>query len=107
MRTGDRIHIAGTAPIEDDGSNAAPGNAAAQARRCFTIALRAVEELGGKSADTVRTRMFLVNPADFEAIAKVHGEFFAEHPPVATAVVVAGLLDPEWLVEIELEAEIS
>ncbi len=69
--------------------------------------MAAVEKLRGTAADAVRTRMFLVDAADFEAVAHVHGEFFATHPPVATAVVVAGLLDPDWRIEIELEAELA
>ena len=106
LRVGDRIVVAGTAPIEDDGSNTSPGEVEVQARRCFKIATDAVSKLGGHASDVVRTRMYLTNPADFELVSQVHGEFFAPHPPVATAVVVAGLLDPEWLVEIGLEAEI-
>jgi enamine deaminase RidA (YjgF/YER057c/UK114 family)/N-acetylglutamate synthase-like GNAT family acetyltransferase len=106
LRTGDRIVVAGTAPISDDGSNAGVGDVAAQASRCFQIAIDAVRELGGHPADVVRTRIFLVDGNDFDKVSVVHGEFFAPHPPVATAVVVAGLLDPEWQVEIEVEAEV-
>lgn len=107
LRRGNRILVAGTAPIEDDGSNTAPGDVQAQARRCFLVALRAVSELGGGAADVVRTRMFLTDATDFADVSQVHGEFFAAHPPVATAVVVAGLLDPVWKIEIELEAELA
>ena len=103
IRTGDRILVSGTAPVEADGSST-PGDAAAQARRCFTIILKAIEELGGSAADVVRTRMFIVDPADADAIGAVHGEVFAEVRPAATMVVVKALLRDEWRVEIEAEA---
>ena len=106
QRIDDRILVAGTAPIEPDGSST-PGDAAAQARRCFAIIVAAVEELGGTAADIVRTRMFVTDPADAEAIGLVHGETFAEIRPVSTMVVVSGLLRPEWRVEIEAEALVA
>lgn len=103
QRVGDRILVAGTAPIEPDGSST-PGDAAAQARRCLAIIVAAVEELGGTAADVVRTRMFITDPADAEAIGLVHGGIFGEIRPASTMIVVAGLLRPEWRVEIEAEA---
>lgn len=106
LRVGSRILVAGTAPVEEDGSST-PGDAATQARRCFAIALEAVGELGGSAADVVRTRMFITDPADADAIGKVHGALFAAAAPTATMVVVAALLRPEWRIEIELEAEIG
>ena len=103
LRVGDRILVSGTAPVERDGSST-PGDAAAQARRCFAIILRAVEELGSTAADVVRTRMFITDPADAEAIGRVHGESFHDIRPAATMVVVSALLRPEWRIEIEAEA---
>jgi enamine deaminase RidA (YjgF/YER057c/UK114 family) len=103
VRVGDRILVSGTAPVEEDGFST-PGDAAAQARRCFAIILKAVEELGGSVADVVRTRMFIVDPADADAIGAVHGEVFREARPAATMVVVKALLRDEWRVEIEAEA---
>ena len=103
VRFGERIMVSGTAPIEPDGSST-PGDAAAQARRCFTIILRAVAELGGTAADVVRTRMFITDPADTEAIGRVHGEIFGTIRPASTMVVVSALLRPEWRIEIEAEA---
>lgn len=89
--------------MEPDGSST-PGDAAAQARRCFAIILEAIGELGGSAADVVRTRMYVVDPADADAVGAVHGEIFGEVRPAATMVVVAGLLRDEWRVEIEAEA---
>ncbi|MBW0145570.1 RidA family protein [Sphingomicrobium clamense] len=106
LRTGNRILVAGTGPVEEDGSTA-PGDAAAQARRCFSIALQAIAELGGSASDVVRTRMFITDADDADAIGTVHGEVFADAPPTATMVVVAGLVRPEWRVEIEAEAEVD
>ncbi|MCJ8191701.1 RidA family protein [Sphingomicrobium aestuariivivum] len=103
VRAGNRILVAGTGPVEADGAST-PGNAAAQARRCFAIAVKAIEELGGRAADVVRTRMFITDPADADMIGKVHAEVFGETRPAATMVVVAALLREEWRVEIEAEA---
>jgi enamine deaminase RidA (YjgF/YER057c/UK114 family) len=103
VRVGDRILVSGTAPVEPDGSST-PGDAAAQARRCFAIILAAIEELGGTAAEVVRTRMYITDPADAEAIGAVHGEMFGTIRPAATMVVVSGLLRPEWRIEIEAEA---
>ena len=103
LRVGDRIIVSGTAPVEPDGSST-PGDAAAQARRCFAIILGAIAELGGSASDVVRTRMFITDPRDADAVGAVHGEVFGEVRPAATMVVVAALLRDEWRVEIEAEA---
>lgn len=106
VRVGDRILVSGTAPVELDGSST-PGDAGAQAERCFDIILAAVSELGGSPADMVRTRMFITDPADAEAVGCAHGRVFADIRPAATMVVVSGLLRPEWRVEIKAEAMIE
>ena len=105
IRVGSRVEVAGTAPIGEDGQTF-PGDAHAQARRCFTVALRALAELGGGPEHVVRTRMYLVDPADADAVGRAHAEAFGASPPVATMVVVAALLDPAWRVEIEVEAQL-
>jgi enamine deaminase RidA (YjgF/YER057c/UK114 family) len=102
LRNGERVLVSGTAPIWPDGS--CDPDAAAQARRCLQIITTALEELHAQAADVVRTRMFITDAADGEAIAAVHAEFFGAAPPVSTMVVVSGLLDPRWKVEIEAEA---
>ena len=106
VRIGDRIAVAGTGPVDDDGSTT-PGDAAAQAERCLTLILRAVEELGGTAADIVRTRMFLTDANDQTAIGAVHARFFAAAPPAATMVGAGWLCRPEWKVEIEAEAIVA
>ncbi len=102
VRSGDRILISGTAPVWPDGS--VDPDVAVQARRCFEIILTALTEAGGEPRHVVRTRMFIVDATDGAAVGRVHGEIFGAIRPAATMVVVAGLLDPRWKVEIEAEA---
>jgi enamine deaminase RidA (YjgF/YER057c/UK114 family) len=102
MRVGDRLLVAGTAPIWPDGP--CDPDPQVQARRCFEIILEAVRQLGGEARHVVRTRMFLTDASYADAVGAAHGEVSAEIRPVATMVVVAGLLDPRWKVEIEAEA---
>ena len=83
------------------------GDAYTQAVRCFEIVLEAVEALGGRRGDVVRTRMYVVDGADWDAVARAHGEFFGEVFPAATLVVVKELLDPRWRVEVEAEAMVE
>lgn len=105
VRTGERVLVAGTAPIWADGS--CPEDAAAQAARCLEIIAAALEAAGAGLAQVVRTRMFITDRADADAIGAVHGAMFGDVRPAATMVVVAGLLDPRWKVEIEAEAALG
>ncbi|HUK12811.1 MAG TPA: RidA family protein [Thermoanaerobaculaceae bacterium] len=107
VRVGRTIAVSGTAPIGPDGATVGPGDPAAQTRRCLEIIRAAVEQLGGSLDDVVRTRIFLVRVEDWPEVGRVHGEFFAAVRPAATMVKVAGLLDPEWLVEIEADAVVA
>lgn len=102
IRVGDLVLVAGTAPIWPDGS--CDPDPAAQMRRCCEIVRDALAELGAATGDVVRTRMFVTDPEIADAVGAVHGEFFGAARPAATMVVVAGLLDPRWKVEIEVEA---
>ncbi len=106
IRVGNRIIVSGTAPVEADGSST-EGDAEAQAARCFEIILAAIAHLGGRRQDVVRTRMFLTDAADAEAVGRAHGRWFADVCPAATMVAGAVLLRPEWRVEIEAEAVIG
>ena len=105
VRVGDRVFVAGTAPISPGGE--VPNTAAEQARMVFTIIVDALKEVGASADDVVRTRMFITDASDGEQVGLVHGEFFAASPPASTMVVVAALLDPRWKVEIEAEAVLS
>lgn len=103
VRVGDRIIVAGTGPVEPDGSSTR-GDAAAQAERCCALIVAAIEQLGGTAADVVRTRMLLTDPADQDAVGAVHARWFGDAKPAATMAGVAWLCRPEWKVEIEAEA---
>jgi enamine deaminase RidA (YjgF/YER057c/UK114 family) len=102
VRVGGRVLVSGTAPIWPDGS--CDPDPEAQAARCLEIILTALAEAGAGPEHVVRTRMYLLDPADWEAVGRAHGAVFAAVRPAATMVVVAGLLDPRWRVEIEAEA---
>ena len=102
VRIGDIIHVAGTAPVPDPGEDSEPG-AYEQMLRCVDIVRRAVEALGGDLRDTVRTRMYIIDPADADDVGRAHRDAFGEARPASTMVVVAALLDPSWKVEIEVD----
>jgi enamine deaminase RidA (YjgF/YER057c/UK114 family) len=104
VRVGQLITVAGTAPLDAEGRTFAPGDAAAQARRCFEIVARALEELGARLSDVVRTRILLTRIEDWEQVARVHGELFGEARPACTVVQVVRFIDPDWLVEVEADA---
>jgi len=105
VRLDDRVLVAGTAPIwPDDFVDPDPKT---QARRCIEIMLDALAEAGGSREDVVRTRMYITDPAHGDAVGEAHGEVFSEIRPAATMVVVGGLLDPRWHVEMELEAVLN
>jgi len=105
VRRGSRIVVSGTAPLGPDGETVI-GDAYDQAKRCYEIILEAIESLGGTVEDVVRTRMYVIDAADWEGVGRAHGEFFRDVYPASTMVVVKGLLDPRWKVEIEAEAEL-
>ena len=102
VRAGKRIMIAGTAPIEPDGSST-KGGAAEQMERCCAIVAQAIAALDGDIADTIRTCIYLTDRADFPAVAEVHGKWFGGARPATTTLIVSGFVRPEWLVEIEAE----
>ena len=102
VRVGNIVHLAGTGPVGADNLDAE-----AQTRRIFAIAEEALAKAGASFNDVVRTRMYLTHVEDWEAVGRVHGEFFANVRPAATMVVVAKLLNPSWRIEIEMEAVVS
>ena len=106
VRVGDRVFVAGSAAIMADGGDPPP-DSYGQARRCLEIVAAALAQAGGSLADVVRTRVYLTDAGQFDGLAKAHGEAFSEVRPANTTVVVAALLDPRWLLEIEAEAVIA
>ena len=102
IRVGDRVLVSGTAPVWPDGfCDPDPAN---QTRRCLEIIALALAEAGAGLQDVVRTRMFITSPELAAQVGSVHAEVLGNVRPAATMVVVAGLLDPRWVVEIEAEA---
>jgi len=106
VRIGNVIAVGGTGPIGADGKTV-PGDVTSQARRCFEISLIALEQLGANPGDIIRTRIMLTRIEDWEAVAEVHGEFFRDIRPASTIVQVTSLVDPDWLIETEVDAVVA
>jgi|SRR5580658_5375810 enamine deaminase RidA (YjgF/YER057c/UK114 family) len=102
VRVGNSVHLSGTGPV-----GAEQEDAAGQTRRIFALAEVALKKAGATFNDVVRTRMYLTHAEDWEAVGRVHGEFFANVRPAATMVVVAKLLNPAWRIEIEMDAVVD
>ena len=102
LRVGRNVYISGTAPIWPDGS--CDPDPEIQARRCLEIILEALAQAGGAPKHVVRTRMFLADPKYADAVSRAHGIVFGEIRPASTMVVIVGMLDPRWKVEIEADA---
>ncbi len=102
VRVGNIVHLAGTGPVGADNEDAA-----GQTRRIFEIAAETLAKAGASFQDVVRTRMYLTHVEDWEAVGRVHGEFFSETRPAATMVVVTALLNPAWHIEIEMDAVVN
>ena len=104
VRVGNFISVGGTAPIDAHGSTVGVGDPATQTRQCMETIKAALEAAGGSLGDVVRTRMLLTNIDDWKAIAEVRGEYFRDIRPVDTVMQVSTFINPEWLVEIEVDA---
>lgn len=105
VRVGDIVHVAGTGPVEPDGSCAI--DAHGQARRCFEIIEEALRGAGATLDDVVRTRMYVTDPGVMDEVGAAHLAAVGDARPAATMVVVAALADTRWVVEIEAEAVIG
>lgn len=103
VRKGPFVSIAGTAPIPQDGGEV-PQDVYAQTQLCFEIASDALGQAGASLSDTVRTRIFLTDISSWTDAARAHGELFADVRPVCTFMEVSRFIDPDWRVEIELDA---
>lgn len=103
VRAGDHVHVAGTTATVD-GAVVGVGDAAEQTRVALGLIEAALARSGATLADVVRTRMFVTDIADWERVGRVHGDVFGAIRPVATMVEVSRLIDPDHLVEIEVDA---
>jgi len=107
VRSGRIVAVSGTAAIGGDPVSAVDPDVAIQARRCIEIIGQALKQAGGELSDVIRTRIFLIRIEDWEAVGKVHGEFFRDIRPATTVLQVSRFIDPSWLVEIEADAVIG
>jgi len=107
VRVGPFVWVAGTTATGPDGRLVAPGDAAGQARQTLENIREALERAGAKLEHVVRSRMYVRDVSDWEAVGRVHGEYFGSIRPVATMVEVSGLVDAGMLVEIEVDACIT
>ncbi|PBC86870.1 Enamine deaminase RidA, house cleaning of reactive enamine intermediates, YjgF/YER057c/UK114 family [Streptomyces sp. 2224.1] len=107
VRAGSFVAVAGTAPLGDDGSTVGPGDVYVQTARCLDIAERALQEAGASTADVVRTRIMLTDVSRWKDAARAHGERFSSVRPACTFVEVSRFIDPDWLVEVEVDAVIG
>ena len=104
IKAGNNIYVSGTAPVAEDGSVFAPGDAYAQAKRCFQIVQKALQDLNADINHVVRTRMYVTDISRWAEFGKAHQEFFAENPPASTMLEVKSLIDSAMLIEVEVDA---
>jgi len=107
VRVGNHVSVAGTAAVGVDGKTAGVGDAGVQARRIFEIVGEALAEAGSSFKDVVRTRILLRHIEDWKVVGEVHGKVFGDIRPVTSFVQVSRFIDPDWLVEIEVDAYVE
>lgn len=106
IRAGNIVAVTGTASVADDGKIFGPGDAYAQAKRCFEIIEKAIKPLGCEKQHIIRTRMFVTDINRWQEFGRAHAEFFGDTPPTTSMIEIKSLIDPEMLIEIEADAVI-
>ncbi len=104
VRVGDHVYVSGTTASDEHGNVIGVGDVAAQTRYIFEKIDRALQSAGASLSDVVRVRMFVIDISQWEVIGRVHGEFFGTIRPVSTMVEISKLVDPQHLIEIEVDA---
>ena len=107
VRVGNIIEVAGTTAVDTEGQVVGAGDISKQTDYIFNKIRNALDHAGSKMSDVIRTRMYLTDINDWEAVARVHGDIFSDIKPVSTLVEVSGLIDEELLIEIEVSAVVS
>lgn len=107
VRVGPYISIGGTAPIDANGNTVGIGDISVQTKQCLEIIKIALEKAGSSLNDVVRTRMLLTNIEDWKSAAKVKSSYFKTIKPVDTIMQVSRFIDPDWLIEIEVDAIVA
>ena len=107
VRVGNFISVGGTAPIDREGKTVGVSDPATQTRQCLETIESALKEAGASMKDVIRTRMLLTNIEDWREVAKVRGEYFKDVKPVDTVMQVSTFINPEWLVEVEVDAVVE
>jgi enamine deaminase RidA (YjgF/YER057c/UK114 family) len=107
VRAGDTVRVSGTIATDDDGEVVAPGDPYEQTRHALGIVVDALADLDASVADVVRTRMYVTDIEDMDAVGRAHGEVFGDARPAATMVEVSGLAAEDAVVEVEVEAVVG
>lgn len=107
VKVGPHVAVSGTAPVGEEGEVVGVNDAYAQTRRCIEIIEAALAEVGATLSDVVRTRIYVTDISQWEAIGQAHGEFFGDVLPATAMVEVSQLIDPDMLVEIEADAIVA
>lgn len=104
LRKGPHVWVTGTVALDEERRPFAPGDPEAQAKRCFEIIEKALQDVGAGLSDIVRTRMYVTDIGHWEAFGRAHGAFFKDHPPATTMIEISKFIGPDFMIEVEADA---